>query len=71
MRLTGARRPRLRLRHRKRRDYLNKLSRNVVNQFGRIAIEDLNIKGSARGLHARHLNDASYLDDRLQSCKNR
>jgi putative transposase len=44
----------------KRRDYLHKLSRNLVNRFGRIAVEDLNIKGLAGGMLAKHVNDASW-----------
>ena len=37
----------------KRRDHLHKLSRQIVNRFGRIAVEDLNIKGLAGGKHAK------------------
>jgi hypothetical protein len=33
----------------------------LSTQFGRIAIGDLSIKGLARGLHAKRVNDASYL----------
>ena len=44
----------------KRRDYLHKLSTNLVNRFGGIGVEDLNIKGLARGMHAKHVNDASW-----------
>jgi putative transposase len=40
-----------------RRDHLHKLSGTIVNRFGRIAVEDLNIKGLARGMQARHVND--------------
>ncbi len=43
-----------------RRDFLHKLSRDLVNRFGRIAIEDLNIKGLASGMLAKHVNDASW-----------
>lgn len=43
-----------------RRDVLHKLSRDLVNRFGRIAIEDLNIKGLASGMLAKHVNDASW-----------
>lgn len=44
----------------KRRDFLHKLSRDLVRRFGRIAVEDLNVKGLARGMHAKHVNDASW-----------
>ena len=43
-----------------RRDALHKLSRDLVNRFGRIALEDLNIKGLAGGMLAKHVNDASW-----------
>lgn len=44
----------------KRGDHLHKLSRKIVNRFGRIAVEDLNIKGLARAMLAKHVNDASW-----------
>ena len=44
----------------KRRDHLHKLSRNLVDRFGRIAMEDLNIKGLAGGMLAKHVHDASW-----------
>jgi putative transposase len=44
----------------KRRDYLHKLSADLVRCFGGIGVEDLNIKGLARGVHAKHVNDASW-----------
>jgi transposase len=37
-----------------RRDYLHNLSRDLVNRFGRIAIEDLNVKGLAGGKATIH-----------------
>mgnify|MGYP001570455539 CR=1 FL=1 len=43
-----------------RRDFLHKESRKLVNRFGRIAIEDLNIKGLAGGMLAKHVSDASW-----------
>ena len=43
-----------------RRDFLHKESRKIVNRFGRIAIEDLNIKGLASGMLAKHVNDAAW-----------
>lgn len=44
----------------RRRDNLHKLSSDLVNCFGRIAVEDLNIRGLARGMHAKHVNDAAW-----------
>lgn len=44
----------------KRRDMCHKLTRGLVDRFGRVAIEDLNIKGLARGIHAKHVLDAAW-----------
>lgn len=44
----------------RRRDHLHKLSRDLVDRFGRIAIEDLNVKGLARSALAKHVADASW-----------
>jgi hypothetical protein len=33
-------------------------ARRIVNQFGRIRVEDLNLKGLATGMHVKHVNDA-------------
>lgn len=44
----------------RRRDMCHKLTRGLVDRFGRIAIEDLNIKGLARGMHAKHVHDAAW-----------
>jgi putative transposase len=44
----------------KRRDFCHQLTRDLVNRFGRIAIEDLNIKSLARGMHAKHVHDAAW-----------
>lgn len=44
----------------RRRDFCHKLSRDLVNRFGRIAFEDLNIKGLAAGMLAKHVNDAAW-----------
>lgn len=44
----------------KRRDHLHKLSRNLVDRFGKIAIEDLNVKGLARSAVAKHVADAAW-----------
>ncbi len=43
-----------------RRDFLHKESRKLVNRFGRIAVEDLNIKGLARGMLAKEVHDAAW-----------
>lgn len=43
-----------------RRDFLHKESRKLVNRFGRIAFENLNIKGLARGMLAKDVNDAAW-----------
>ena len=43
-----------------RRDFLHNRTREIVNRFGRIAIEDLNIKGLAAGMLAKHVHDASW-----------
>ncbi len=43
-----------------RRDAMHKLSRSLVNRFGRIAIENLNVKGLAGGMLAKHVNDAAW-----------
>jgi len=44
----------------RRRDHLQRISRHLVDRFGRIGIEDLNIKGLAAGMLAKHINDASW-----------
>lgn len=44
----------------KRRDHLHKISRDLVDRFGRIGIEDLNIKGLAQSDLAKHVHDASW-----------
>jgi putative transposase len=43
-----------------RRDNLHKLSAGIVARFGRIAVEDLNIKGLAAGMLAKPVNDAAW-----------
>lgn len=43
-----------------RRDFLHKEARKIVNRFGRIAVEALNIKGLARGMMAKSVHDASW-----------
>lgn len=44
----------------RRRDTLHKLSADLVNRFAGIAVEDLNIRGLARGMLAREVNDAAW-----------
>lgn len=44
----------------RRRDEAHKLSRNLVNRFGAIAFENLNIKGLARTTLAKHIQDAAW-----------
>jgi putative transposase len=43
-----------------RRDYLHKVSSDLVARFGRIAIEKLNVKGLAGGMLAKSVHDASW-----------
>lgn len=43
-----------------RRDYLHKLSSRIIRENDRIVIEDLNVKGLARSMFARSVNDASW-----------
>src|SRR5262249_54822570 len=42
------------------RDHIHKVSRDRVDCFGRIAIEDLNVKGLARSTLAKHVADALW-----------
>jgi putative transposase len=44
----------------RRRDFTHKITRDLVNRFGRIAIENLNIKGLASGMLAKHVHDAAW-----------
>lgn len=44
----------------RRRDFLHKLSRTLVDRFGRIAVEDLDVKGMVRGKFAKDIYDASW-----------
>src|SRR3546814_526787 len=39
---------------------LHKLSAGIVDRFAAIAVEDLNIKGLARGMLAREVHDAAW-----------
>lgn len=43
-----------------RADFQHKLSRRIVNRFGLIAVEDLNIKGLAGGMLAKSVHDAGW-----------
>lgn len=43
-----------------RRDFHHKISRWLVDNFGVIAVEDLNIKGLARGMLAKSVHDAGW-----------
>jgi putative transposase len=44
----------------RRRDFCHKLTHDLVSRFGRIAVENLNIKGLAAGMLARHVHDAAW-----------
>lgn len=43
-----------------RRDFHHKVSRSLVNQYGLIAVEDLNIKGLSSGMLAKQVHDAGW-----------
>jgi putative transposase len=43
-----------------RNDFQHKLSREIVNNYGLIAIEDLNFKGLSRGLLSKSVHDAGW-----------
>jgi putative transposase len=43
-----------------RADFLHKESRKIVNKFGLIAVEDLNVQGLAGGRLAKSVNDAAW-----------
>ena len=43
-----------------RTDFQHKVARQLVNTYGVIAVEDLNIKGLASGMLARSVNDAGW-----------
>jgi putative transposase len=43
-----------------RADFQHKLSREIVNRFGLIAVEDLNVKGLASGMLAKSVHDAGW-----------
>lgn len=43
-----------------RNDHQHKLTRRLVNQFGKIFVEDLNVKGLSSGMLAKAVHDASW-----------
>lgn len=43
-----------------RHDHAHKVTRRLVSEFGLIAIEDLNIRGLARGFLAKHITDQGW-----------
>jgi putative transposase len=43
-----------------RRDFQHKESRKIVNAFGVIAVEDLNVKGLSAGMLAKSVHDAGW-----------
>jgi putative transposase len=43
-----------------RNDFQHKLSRKLVNNYGLIAVEDLNVKGLAGGMLAKSVHDAAW-----------
>ena len=43
-----------------RRDFHHKISRMIVNRYGFIAVEDLNIKGLSSGMLAKSVHDAGW-----------
>lgn len=50
----------------KRKDFLHKLSSDIVKRFDGVCIEDLNIKGLARTKLAKSFNDAAHAEFRRQ-----
>ncbi len=43
-----------------RHDFQHKLSRELVNHYGRIAVEDFNVQGLAGGMLAKSVHDAAW-----------
>ena len=43
-----------------RADFQHKVARTIVNQYGLIAVEDLNVKGLASSMLAKSVNDAGW-----------
>jgi putative transposase len=60
-----------------RNDFHHKAARAIVNRFGLIAVEDLNVKGLAGSMLARSVNDAGWgmflqrLDDKAEDAGRR
>lgn len=44
----------------RRHDFQHKLSRTLVNQYGLIAVEDLNVKGLSKGILSKQVLDAGW-----------
>ena len=43
-----------------RRDFQHKVSRDLINKYGLIAVEDLNVKSLAGGMFAKSVHDAGW-----------
>ena len=43
-----------------RNDFQHKLSREIINNYGTIVVEDLNVKGLSRGLLSKSVHDAGW-----------
>jgi len=43
-----------------RHDFQHKLSRKIVNNYGIILVEDLNVKGLSRGLFSKSVHDTGW-----------
>jgi putative transposase len=43
-----------------RNDFQHKVSRSIVNEYGTIVAEDLNVKGLSRGILAKYVHDAGW-----------
>jgi putative transposase len=43
-----------------RKDFQHKFSRSLVNEYGTIAVEDLNVRGLASGMLAKSVHDAGW-----------
>jgi len=46
----------------KRRDFLHKISRQLIDSYSLIAMEDLNVNGMAHGFLAKHVLDCSWAE---------